>query len=266
MYTVVERKDALEKLIEIISSMPNVEGCLLVGSGAIGFTDEWSDIDVSVVVYPEENTRAVWNELNKKILDSFSIYKYLLNEYGINNYITVILLKNFLEIDVGVISLNNLSAKREYWKVLFDKSSRVADKMKNTWENRKYPVLSTEIEQSLNSFWYNFKNAAFAIKRNKSYRAVKELEEIRNEIIRLKAIQEDKISKHYRDVDEMESWFIKRLENTFFGEIDIASLTNCFVSLLDLYFEVVKDMYRNCEVNEYEAQLRDFLYELGIMN
>ncbi len=82
MYTVVERKDALEKLIEIISSMPNVEGCLLVGSGAIGFTDEWSVIDVSVVVYPEENTRAVWDELNKKILDRFSIYKYLLNEYG----------------------------------------------------------------------------------------------------------------------------------------------------------------------------------------
>lgn len=138
--------------------------------------------------------------------------------------------------------------------------------MKNTWENGKYPILSVEIEQSLSSFRDHFKNAAFAIKRNKSYRAVKELEKIRNEIVRLKSMQEDKISKHYRDVDEMESWFIKRFENTFFGEIDIASLTNCFVSLLYLYFEVVKDMYGNCEVNEYEAKLRDFLYELGIMN
>lgn len=264
MYTTIERQVVLEKLIHIISSISDVEGLLLVGSGAIGFADEFSDIDLSVVVNPEEKTQAVWDELNKRIFDEFDVFKCLLNEYGVNDYISVILLGNFLEIDVGVISLNKLIAKREQWKVLIDKSGKIEDKMKCTWENRNLPVLNLEIEQSLNAIWYHIKNAIFALKRNKSFRAVKELEEIRNEIVEIKAIQENKIAKHYRDVDQMKVLFKKRLEQTYFHRIDILTLEKSFKELFELYFDIVKEIVDDVEIVDYETKLRGFVVELGL--
>lgn len=265
MYTEIDRQEILEKIVSILSSTCGIEGALLVGSGANGFSDRWSDIDLSIVVYPGDNTRMIWDKLNERILKEFDVLKVSLNEYGANNYISVILLTNFLELDMGVISLSNLTAKRDQWKILFDKSGKVSEKMEETWAKRRVPVLSTVVEQSLDSIWYHIKNAAFAVKRNKPYRAVKELEEFRNEIVELKALHENKIAKHFRDVDEMDGLFTERLGQTFFKELTIDSLAKVLIIMYELYFDVVKEIHNNFEVIQYENQLREFLRDLELI-
>lgn len=266
MYSEEDRQAILDKLVFIFTSIEGIDGAILVGSGAKGFTDRWSDIDFSVVSENEEMTRSIWDIINKRVLESFDVYKITYNEYGKNNYLSVILLDNFLEVDIGIVSLSSLSAKRKDWRILSDKSGKISRVMDETWEKRKLPDLKVHIKESTESIWYHMKNAAFAIKRGKLYRVIKELEELRDEIIEIKAIQENMIAKHYRDVDDMDEVFIKRLNNTFFKEVNICELTLAFVRLVDLYFDLIEEIYPEDEsIKEFESRIKGILMELQII-
>ncbi|MBB6217887.1 putative nucleotidyltransferase [Anaerosolibacter carboniphilus] len=265
MYSEIDRKDALEKLIKICRSIENIDGVILVGSGAEGFTDKWSDIDLSIVICQEEKTRQVWDKINEKIICTFDIMKILYNEYGENNFLSAILLNNYLELDIGVLAINRLVAKRKSWNVLYDKSGIITKKLNDTWQERKIPDLNARVENSLNSIWYHIKNGVMALKRKKSYRVIKEIEELRNEIIEIRALQENKTAKHFRDVDDMEKCFLEKLEKTFFKEISIDELSKTLINSFNLYFDLIKEIRQNCEeVIKYENQLRKLLLELEL--
>jgi predicted nucleotidyltransferase len=178
MFNEMDRKDILCKVERICKSIDDIDGMILVGSGAEGFTDKWSDIDLSIVICEEEKTRQVWDKINEEIISNFDTIKISYNEYEENNYLSAILLDNYLEIDIGVITINKLVAKRKSWSILYDKSGNVAEKMNRTWRERKLPNLNIQVENSLDGIWYHIKNCAFALKREKPYRAIKEIEEI----------------------------------------------------------------------------------------
>jgi predicted nucleotidyltransferase len=265
MYSVIDRKDILDKLEEVCKSIDDIDGMILVGSGAEGFTDKWSDIDLSIVVCEEKKTRQVWNKINEEVISSFDIIKISYNEYGENNFLSAILLHNYLEIDIGVLAFNKLSAKRKPWSILYDKSGYIAQKMNDTWRECKLPDLNAEIGNSLDGIWYHIKNGAFALKHEKPYRAIKEIEEMRNEIAAIRALQENKIAKHFRDVDDMDRLFLQRLEKTFFKEVTINELSRALVNSFTLYFDLIKDAVQNDEeVIQYEQQLSKLLQELDI--
>lgn len=266
MYSVIDRIDILDKLEGICKSIDDIDGMILVGSGAEGFTDKWSDIDLSIVVCEEEKTRQVWNKINEKIMSNFDLIKISYNEYGENNFLSAILLYNYLEVDIGVLAINKLVAKRRPWSILYDKSGYIAEKMNDTWRERKLPDLNTRIENSLDGIWYHIKNGAFALKREKPYRAIKEIEEMRNEIVTIRALQENKIAKHFRDVDDMDRLFLQRLGKTFFKEVTINELSRALINSLNLYFDLIKETYQSCEeIIQYEQQLKKLLLELDII-
>lgn len=262
----MDRKEALNKIEQICKSIEDIDGVLLVGSGAVGFTDKWSDIDLSVVISKEEKTRQVWQKINEEIISQFDLIKIFYTEYGDNNFLSGVLLNNYLEIDIGVLSINKLVAKGRSWSVLYDKSGVITQKMNNTWEERKIQNITVEIEDSLSTIWYHFKNAAFALERKKFYRAIKEIEEVRNEIVEIRALQENRIAKHFRDVDNMDKLFLEKLEKTFFKELTISEISKSLVNTFNLYFDLIKEIYQNCEeVIQYEHKLRRLLSELGLI-
>lgn len=266
MYSESDRKNILDKIVMICKGIDDVDGVILVGSGAEGFTDKWSDIDLSVVTCNEDKTRHIWKEINKLLDSAFNIMKISCNEYEENNYLSALMLNNYLEIDIGVISIKNLVAKRKQWVVLYDKSGSIIEKMNASWNERKIQAANVLIENNLNGIWYHIKNGAFALKREKIYRAVKELEELRNHIVEIKALQENKITKHFRDVDNMDRLFLNKLEKTFFTNISREELTRAFINSFDLYFDVVKAVGENFEeIIKYEKELRGLLQELDLI-
>jgi predicted nucleotidyltransferase len=266
MYSESDRKNILDKIVMICKGIDAVDGVILVGSGAEGFTDKWSDIDLSVVTSNEDKTRHIWKEINKLLDSAFNIMKISCNEYGENNYLSALMLNNYLEIDIGVISIKNLVAKRKEWVVLYDKSGNIIEKMNTSWNERKIQAANVLIEDNLNGIWYHIKNGAFALKREKIYRAVKELEELRNHIVEIKSLEENKIAKHFRDVDNMDRLFLNKLEKTFFSNISREELTRAFINSFDLYFDVVKAVGENFEeIIKYEKELRGLLQELDLI-
>ena len=53
MYTAESRQQVLDGVVSALKKDKRVTGVLLVGSGVYGFKDEYSDIDMTVVVAGE---------------------------------------------------------------------------------------------------------------------------------------------------------------------------------------------------------------------
>lgn len=265
MYNLHTVKTVLNRLSEILRKEPYVEGVLLVGSGAKGFPDEWMDLDLLVVVDPADKTRTVYENLNKKLKLSFEIYRLVAAEYGPESFLSRILLTDFLEIDLGVVSLTNLHARKEAWKVLFASSDRIAQKMAGTWHNRKAPDARKAAADSIQTSWHPIKNAAFAIKRSRPLRALKEIEILRNLSAELWGMYEDKTIKEFREADLMRSDFKRKLLDTYPHSADSAGLVTAFLKTFRFYFWVLKEIEpTSTAVMEYEKRMNTFLREIQI--
>ena len=161
------RFEHIQTIVNLLKSSPYVEGIILVGSGVGGFPDDFADIDMSIVINPEKHTEEVWKSFNRDIYDKLGVFFMYENVYGENNYLTLLFLKDFLEIDIGFISLTNLVAKKKDWEILFDKTSLVKDKMYTTWKSDDKPntkIVAKEVKVTL---LYHLRNICVAYNRNK---------------------------------------------------------------------------------------------------
>jgi len=60
LFTPLEREKILHQLVANLETDPRIVGVVLVGSGAIGFTDRFSDIDMVAVVNPKSSIQIVF--------------------------------------------------------------------------------------------------------------------------------------------------------------------------------------------------------------
>jgi predicted nucleotidyltransferase len=66
-----EREEILNRILDALRADERIAGALIVGSGAVGFDDDYSDIDLSVVVAEEDNVHPVfckYREIFEKLL------------------------------------------------------------------------------------------------------------------------------------------------------------------------------------------------------
>jgi predicted nucleotidyltransferase len=62
LFTPQERQQVLNRLLAALQTDPRIVGVLIVGSGTAGFQDDYSDIDLSVVVESEGDVLSVFRE------------------------------------------------------------------------------------------------------------------------------------------------------------------------------------------------------------
>ena len=62
LYTPEERQQVLDTLLNVLKGDGRIAGVLVVGSGAVGFKDDYSDIDLSVVMTSEEDVESVFHD------------------------------------------------------------------------------------------------------------------------------------------------------------------------------------------------------------
>ena len=265
MYSQKARQDTLEKIVSICKSINDVEGVILVGSGGDQFPDKWADIDLSVVVYPASETKSVWDILNVKFRSSFKLITLGINQYGENDYISVLLLKNYLEVDVGVISLDNLEVKKDKWDILYEKQDKILKKMQQSSLKRRYIDPVQYVRHSVSNIGHHFRTFAVAINRNQPFRAIKELEDIRNLVVETWALQEGKVAKHFRDIDEADLGFRQKLVSTYPISFELDDLTTAFTNTFILFFKLAEEIdLENQEITSIKEEMKRLLEAFGI--
>lgn len=263
MYTPASRQATLEKLVDLIKIQETVTGIILVGSGAMGFVDEYSDIDLSVVVSPAHVTKQTWEDLNLLITKQLPVLKLAPTEYAPNNYLSAILLTDFLQVDVGVISLELLSAKRATWKVIFDRQGLIEEKMQNSWTSRRPFDKNKFIQNNIDEIWYHVQNAVFALKRNRLFRTIKEIDEIRTHALEIVCLHLHKEAKHYREIDDLDPVIKQKLAETYFTSTSLIQVKDSFRRTFKYYFWILEYIhYPLPKYSQYKQILEQIIQDL----
>ncbi len=261
MYTATSRSQTLAKLTSIIKDIPEVEALILVGSGAAGFYDDLSDIDLCTVLKEPYSAKIAWDKINRVVAGTFIVIKNQLNEYGESDFLSVILLDDFLQLDIGVLSFDKLKAKRDRWIVLFEKTGRVDKRMSETWNSRRKPDVLKVYRENTDIIWYYAQNATFAIKRNQLYRALEEISVIRTKALEIICAFFDLEVKHYRDVDKLSSEIKLELQKTYGLRTDKEALGESLKKTIEFYIFATK------VTGNIEKSDQDFLHKtLGFTN
>jgi predicted nucleotidyltransferase len=219
-----ERQSVLDRILLALRSDSRIAGVLIVGSGAGGFEDRYSDIDLSVVVAEEDEVLPVFGEWRGWIEQLFPIVHRFEITYGPSNYLHGFLLDGYLELNIGFLCLANLSARRERWEVAFDRSGKIEGIMQSSWAERPQTDIRAAYLRRLNSIWHYIIQVAVALERGQPWRALHELEQIRNRTVELAGLRRGLETRHFRQVDRMPEEFLAELKETLVSTTDSADI------------------------------------------
>ena len=207
MYSEIEREEIFNYVVNGLKKRKEIISVIQVGSGAIGYRDKYSDLDFAVVV-DDSNIEEIFEKTFKSISNKYNVFFF---DNMKERNLQLFLLDNYLELDIGYYTLESLYARRENFKIIFDKSNKVNDIMINSWKEMKEKNKGTTQEVNMNEIihlidkelWYNVLHSIIAFKRNNIYRCYYELQEIKNYAINLLAKRSNKEFKRYRSINEL---------------------------------------------------------------
>lgn len=235
---------------------------MLVGSGAIGFDDVYSDIDLSVVVAAEDDLAAVFREWRGRMEKVLPVIHCVKVTYGPNNYLYAFLLDGFLELDVGFLCLANLSAKRERWKIAFDRSGKIEAIMQSSFEKRPQPDIRATYLSRINSIWHYIIHVVAALKRRQPWKALHYFEDIRNRTVEFAGLRRGLETKHFRQVYQMPDEFLAELQQTLLSSTDTADILRAPKAVTLCFFGEARgfDKMLGLDVaSNLEAKMQEYL-------
>lgn len=222
-------------MLAALEADERIVGVIIVGSGAVGFDDDYSDIDLSVVC-PDEKTAEIcedWRSRFEKLLpviDCGSV------TYGPTNLLYVMLLEDFLELDVGFIGIEILVAKRERWKITFDRSGRIAGIMTRSWDSRRPTDLKHESLRRVEGIWHHILHVGSALRRGQPWKALHYLETIRSRTIELAALRRGLDIGHFREVDCLPEELLNDMRETIPETVEDGEIIQALDKAIHCFF------------------------------
>ena len=246
VYNSQSRQETLEKLLEALESDHRIGGVLLVGSGAYGFKDEFSDIDLAVVVSEGQDAISVFRDWESVIRNLLPVLWCFTDIRGPEVGLYAFILEDFLEVDISFQSLAMLSARSPNWRVHLDKIGQIQEILRASWLEKTEPNLETLYARRLDSIWHYVTHVAVSIKRGHLWRAMHYLEEIRNRTIELEGCACNRQTHHFREVDQLPSARLSALEQTLPTRLERNELVRALYAAMDCFFETAARIDRIC--------------------
>lgn len=262
MYSEATRSEIQTELISYIKTIPEIAGIIIVGSGAFGFTDEYSDLDFSIVVKDNVNMTAIMQQIAQYINHHYSVMQEL--RIPPRNLQTF-LLNNYLEIDLGYAEFSHVEAKRKHWKVVYDAIGTIDQKMTDSWadaeiaaDHQDFSSIYCKYSQNIYSY---ILLAAIAVKRNQKWRAVGEINLLRDKAIELLGCHYKVETKRYRQVDHLPDSMKSRLDNTLCDYTDSKSMYESIYHLIDIIYDEL-DLHFNGQYAVSRHAMKGYIKEL----
>ncbi len=204
IFNVKDRQDAFDYILSVVRECSKIISLVQVGSGATGYHDEYSDLDFVIALDCDESMSEVMGYVHQKISEKYDV-TYFSQEEAL--HLQVFLLNNLLEIDIGYGAYEYAAALKPAFKVIFDKSGVVEEKMirSREWMDDKVfgDKQKKDIELTRNSAWARMMHTAVAINRGHYFRAIGELEYIRKLYVDLLADRYRLESNLNREIDRL---------------------------------------------------------------
>ena len=232
-----ERNAVLDTLLTASQGHPGLVAAVLVGSGAHGFTDEYSDIDMVVVADDAADVDTVSDGWKQRLLQQLPVMASSSVVRAPRVTLHNLYLSTYLEVNTSVLPLHLLQATKPNYRVLWDTTGTVEATLDSTWAHRRFSqILPAYLEQRNASVWHYINHADIALRRNRPWQALWDIEELRSQIIHIRAHRMGLDPNRNRDTDALDAEFKGRIAELLVGSLDPGELRRTLVRTTALYF------------------------------
>ncbi|MDT8717668.1 hypothetical protein IAI10_13430 [Clostridium sp. 19966] len=268
LFTPSKRNEVKNAIIDEAKKTEGIIAIILVGSGAIGFTDEVSDLDFSIVVDSSYPIKEVMKKVKEYICSKWKLLDNMENE---KRGLQVYMLDNYLEVDIGYMTFEKISAVRERWLVVYDTSNKVDDIMKQSWEvnknnhGKKETVnLQQVYSEAAEDIWHFLMHAIVAIKRENYWRAIGEMDVARNNLIELLGYKYSLETKRFRNVDRFPEEIKAVLWKTIPKDFRLEAFKISIYSLIDAIYDEIEDFFKgsSSKIKVTREDVKEYYYDV----
>lgn len=240
MYNVSDREKLLTTIVDYINESPSFEGLLLIGSGAGGFADIYSDIDLMAGCYSADNVDEAAKELQTFFDALGACYieprKWTATALGYSVYFD-----NGLSIDLSFMPTDEIPIKSPQHKVLLSKTDTFTNAISQKAEqfrerNEKYGVDNSIHYRFINEMRY----VEIALMRRQFVWADIALNNARQLLLAVEIVAEGKKLHQFKAYNSLEKTFLDKLEETYPCSREYQDMHKATESLLNLYLATVK--------------------------
>ena len=238
IFSVQDRQNAFEFVLSAARENDRIIALVQVGSGAAGYRDDRSDLDFVIALDSDESMPEVMEYMHQKISGMFEILFFTQSEpRHLQNYV----LFNLLEIDIGYGGYEHAAAWKPAFKVLYDRSGAVEEKMIRSREWMDDHIYSDkqkkDIATACEAVWIRLMHAAVAIHRGNLFRAIGELEYVRKLYIDLLGDRYRLESGLNREIDRLPENEKEAIRSTFVAGENPTDLWRSLLNLTKLVYQ-----------------------------
>ena len=267
IFTVQDRQETFDFILSIAKACEKIVALVQVGSGAVGFTDDHSDLDFVVALDSNDSMKEVMDYFHQKVFQKYEIVYFGQIE---QRRLEVFVLSNLLEIDLGFGCYEQAAAMKPAFKVLYDKTGVVEQKMIDSrkWmddvifgafkvlydktglveqkmiDSRKWmddaifgDKQKKDIEFICSLVWHRLMQTAVAINRGALLRARGIIEYVRSLYVDLLGDRYKLESKLNREMDKLPPEEIAKIKSTFIIEDTPDAMWVSLLRLTDLIYK-----------------------------
>ncbi len=241
MYNFSDREQFLNSIISFFQSCPFFEGLIQIGSGVIGFSDIYSDIDLMAGCYDFECIKNADNALTDffKSIGATHIEKrrWTNSVFGISAYF-----ENGLSTDISFMPTEEIPIRSSLYKIIFSKTENFTAVINGRIEKFEQQPKSYGIDDSVHYRFINeLRYAEIALFRKNYIFAEIALGNARQFLLSVETAVEGKKLHQFKAYDTLSEDFIKKLNETYPKDLSFEEMRFAKDKMLALYLETVKN-------------------------
>ena len=249
IFSVQDRQDVFDFLLDIVKVHSKIISLVQVGSGAFGYNDDHSDLDFVIALDTNDSMFEVMEYVSQKIKEKYDVIFFSQQE---SRHLQCYFLSNLLEIDIGYGGYEHAAALKPAFKVIFDHSGLVEEKMIKSREWMDNSIFGEkqkkDIDLACEQLWMRLMHAAVAIKRGNFFRAMGELDFVRNLYINLIGNRFKLESKMNREIDKLPKEEKSAIKSTYITGESSEQLWKVLLNLTELIYKELE--YYDLPVNK----------------
>ena len=234
MYTAEDRQALLGRIMTFIKDNSEFVGLVQIGSGAEGFADIYSDIDLMAGCADATSVKAAGDKLFAFFAELGAVYvdhrQWSPTVLGLSAYF-----ENGLSVDLSFMPAPETPIMSKQWRLLWSSVDGLEAELV-----QKTEVLATDDGLDHHRFFFALRKAEIAILRENYIYAEMTLSDARQMLLRMEAMSEGKKIHEFKAYHTLNPDFLRDLQETYPNALSRTALADAKDALLSLYVRTVE--------------------------
>jgi hypothetical protein len=237
LYTPQRRAEIQDNLLTFLQTDEQIAGVVVVGSGAEGYRDSYSDINLVIAIADNVTVYAVYHKWKARLIALYPRLAGYEEQQSNDTVRFVCLLDNFLVLDLQFIKLRLVAARHKPWHIIFDRTNSLHERLEKAYAEEQKVAPLREYTRLMETIWQPILKCVAALRRNEIWRALHLLEALRNQAVQLAGMNHDIDTHEFADIDRLPEMFLVHLRHTIPTSTGTAAIRRALRTTVVLLFD-----------------------------